>query len=55
MYFFTPEERYLFYNIVKKKKSKSLEHSLYLDEFYLLLFDITKAIKLQVSLILDIL
>ena len=46
MYFFTLEEQYLFYNIVKENKSKSLKHFLYLDKFYLLLFNITKAIKL---------
>ena len=46
MHFFTLEERQLFYNIAKENKSKSLEHFLYLDKFYLLLFNITKAIKL---------
>ena len=46
MHFFTLEERQLFYNITKENKSKLLEYFLYLDKFYLLLFNITKAIKL---------
>ena len=46
MHFFTLEEQYLFYNIVKENKPKSLEHFLYLDKFYLSLFNITKTIRL---------
>jgi len=46
MHFFTLKERHLFYNIIKENKSKSLEHFLYLDKFYLSLFNITKTIKL---------
>ena len=46
MYFFTLEERYLFCDIMEGNKPKSLEYFLYLDEFYLLHFDTTKAIGL---------
>jgi len=40
MHFFTLEERHLFYNIIKENKSKLLEHFLYSDKFYLLLFNL---------------
>ena len=45
MHLFTLKEWHLFYDIVEGNKPKSLEHFLYLDKFYLLLFNITKAIE----------
>jgi len=53
MHFFTLDKRHLFYNIVEGNKPKSLERFLYLDKFHLLLSNITKTIKLQISLILN--
>jgi hypothetical protein len=46
IYFFILKEQHLFCNIMEENKFKLLKYFLYLNKFYLSLFNITKTIEL---------